>query len=205
LVLAAGGLVCWPLSLVAFIPALVLLRQGWGGRRLDPTNDIKGLEGERRVGEILASLEPDVLSVHDLDLGRGNVDHVAIAPSGVFAIETKHWRGRFARRRGELIHDEFDHPEARRQAMRSALAVHALLADAGIDVWVTPLLVSTRATVWKGGFSVGKVEVLPSSGLQERLLEPMRRLDPAQAVRIRAAQLRGGTPVSVRNVSFDQA
>jgi hypothetical protein len=90
-----------------------------------------------------------MLSVQDLELGRGNVDHAAIAPSGVFAIETNHWQGRFARRRGELIHNEFDHPEVRKQTMGSALAVHDLLAEAGIDVWATPLLVSTVAEVWK--------------------------------------------------------
>jgi hypothetical protein len=56
---------------------------------------LQGAEGEELVGEVLRGLEPQGwLAVHDVSLGRGNVDHVAIGPGGIFAIETKSHRGR---------------------------------------------------------------------------------------------------------------
>jgi hypothetical protein len=56
---------------------------------------LQGAEGEELVGEVLEGLEPQGwLAVHDVSLGRGNVDHVAIGPGGIFAIETKSHRGR---------------------------------------------------------------------------------------------------------------
>ena len=54
----------------------------------------RGASGEEQVGAVLAGMETDGWrAVHDIDLGRGNVDHVAIGPGGVFAIETKARRG----------------------------------------------------------------------------------------------------------------
>ena len=49
-----------------------------------------GRDGERHVAEILDDLKADKVKVlHDLVAGDFNVDHVLIAPQGVFAVETK--------------------------------------------------------------------------------------------------------------------
>lgn len=50
-----------------------------------------GFRGERAVGEYLNSLMLDGCRVfHDFPLnGAGNLDHIVVAPSGVYAIETK--------------------------------------------------------------------------------------------------------------------
>lgn len=56
---------------------------------------LQGAEGEESVGTVLEGLETQGwYAVHDVSLGRGNVDHVAIGPGGIFAIETKSHRGR---------------------------------------------------------------------------------------------------------------
>lgn len=56
---------------------------------------LQGAEGEESVGTILDGLERQGwFALHDVSLGRGNVDHVAIGPGGIFAIETKSHRGR---------------------------------------------------------------------------------------------------------------
>ncbi len=50
------------------------------------------------VGPILDALAADGwLTVHDVRTGRGNIDHIAIGPGGVFAIETKCKRRRIGR------------------------------------------------------------------------------------------------------------
>lgn len=55
----------------------------------------KGAEGEGLTADALSDL-PDTYSVfHDLthpSIG-GNIDHIVVGPTGVFALETKNWRG----------------------------------------------------------------------------------------------------------------
>jgi len=61
------------------------------------TRDYKlGLLGERVVAEELNQLMLDGCRVfHDFPAGRiGNIDHIVVAPSGVYVIETKTWRKR---------------------------------------------------------------------------------------------------------------
>ena len=183
--IAALGFRWWPASL-AVIPMVFLVdRQVRDGRHLDPTRHLDGLEGEQRTGALLQALGSEgVLALHDLDVGRGNVDHVAIAPAGVFAIEVKHLSGgRFHIRRGSgLMQGNRPADGHAAQARRNATAVHELLLRSGLDVWVHPVLVSTKAGVWRDGFAIGRVHVLPLEGLRaivcdgpERLAEPERR------------------------------
>ena len=54
-----------------------------------------GAEGERRVAEVLASVS-GIEIIHDrLAPGRGsaNIDHIVVAPSGVFVIDAKQYSG----------------------------------------------------------------------------------------------------------------
>jgi hypothetical protein len=53
-----------------------------------------GAEGERKTGRALARLEQRGWRiVHDVDARRGNYDHIAVGPAGVFLLETKNLRG----------------------------------------------------------------------------------------------------------------
>jgi hypothetical protein len=57
----------------------------------------RGAEGEEHVGKLLEALvERGWRPIHDVSLGRGNIDHVLIGPGGLFTIETKSHRGRLA-------------------------------------------------------------------------------------------------------------
>ena len=54
----------------------------------------RGARGEEEVGAILDGIDDrGWFSIHDVSIGRGNIDHIAIGPAGVFTIETKHRRG----------------------------------------------------------------------------------------------------------------
>jgi hypothetical protein len=56
---------------------------------------LRGADGERAVGSICAELEADGWhAIHDVSLGRGNVDHILLGPGGIFTIETKSHPGR---------------------------------------------------------------------------------------------------------------
>lgn len=97
LVMAAAwtaGLRGAPLALVELVALGVMLV---GDRLYSAQADrwLRGAEGERAVGTVLAQLEDDGWrALHDISLGRGNVDHVLIGPGGIFTIETKSHPGR---------------------------------------------------------------------------------------------------------------
>ena len=85
-VLSLRGL---PLALVELVALGVMI----GGTRLYSAQAdrwLRGAEGERAVGAVLAQLEDEGWrALHDISLGRGNVDHVLVGPGGIFTIETK--------------------------------------------------------------------------------------------------------------------
>lgn len=65
-----------------------------------------GAAGEEALGARLAKTCPDVIVLHDrlLPGTRTNIDHLAIAPSGVFVIDAKRYKGKIEiqhPRRGE--------------------------------------------------------------------------------------------------------
>ena len=56
----------------------------------------RGARGEELAAAALTKhVTPEVTLLHDRRIpGRGNIDHIAIAPSGVWVIDTKRYRGR---------------------------------------------------------------------------------------------------------------
>src|SRR6202012_132424 len=55
-----------------------------------------GAIGEEAVAAHLASSCPDVIVLHDRRMpgSRANIDHIAIAPSGVLVIDAKRYKGK---------------------------------------------------------------------------------------------------------------
>lgn len=56
-----------------------------------------GRQGEKRVTRLLgSSLNDDYYLINDLYLqgSRGDIDHILLAPNGIFVLETKNWRGK---------------------------------------------------------------------------------------------------------------
>jgi hypothetical protein len=59
----------------------------------DRMNWRKGTLGECQVADLLSSLSDEYSVINDVTTASGNFDHVVVGPTGVFAIETKNWRG----------------------------------------------------------------------------------------------------------------
>ncbi|MCK9151543.1 nuclease-related domain-containing protein [Methanobacterium alcaliphilum] len=57
----------------------------------------KGVRGERKVARYLNTLPQRFFVFNDVTLPniKGNIDHIVVGPTGVFAIETKNYLGRF--------------------------------------------------------------------------------------------------------------
>ena len=132
----------------------------------------RGARGERKVGAVLDGLGPDWHAVHDIYLGRGNIDHVLIGPAGVFTVETKSHSGRIP---VDRIDDAM---------LRQAYAESKVLEEiSGLEV--EPLLVFSNA--WpvgsvparRRGVTVMLVRMLPDALDRRR-----PKLSDAEALKI---------------------
>jgi hypothetical protein len=93
LLLILGALVCLDRILIPVLDRLIT-HEGRATR---------GAEGEEEVGAVLDRLGTSCVVLHDLDTGRGNIDHLVFRQDGaVFLIETKSHRGTVSEEGGEL-------------------------------------------------------------------------------------------------------
>lgn len=59
----------------------------------DKRNWLKGSDGEARIAETLYDLPDGYVVISDIKVKFGNIDHVVIGPTGIYLIDSKHWRG----------------------------------------------------------------------------------------------------------------
>jgi hypothetical protein len=111
---------------------------------------IRGAEAEERIGADLDDLGEDYLVIHDVISPYGNIDHVVIGKqNGVFLIETKAHGGRVSAVDGRLLVNGHE-PEKDfiAQALKSTYWLRDEIHNsAGIDTWITPVVVFTNAFV----------------------------------------------------------
>ncbi|MFA5935461.1 MAG: nuclease-related domain-containing protein [Patescibacteria group bacterium] len=138
---------------------------------------IDGLKGEYKVSTILKEMWPDgVRSVDDIVLskGHGNIDHVAVARTGVWVIETKHISGtislldRVLARDGKVFSKNF-----LQQAFAEGKAVREYLLANGVEnVPIRPMLVfSAFSKVRFGQRPVAGVFVISSLGVRKLIMD----------------------------------
>ncbi|MDQ3725872.1 MAG: NERD domain-containing protein [Actinomycetota bacterium] len=145
----------------------------------------RGAEGEEAVGQILEELAIDGWHVlHDVTFGRGNIDHVAIGPGGVFAIETKSHRG-------QISLDRLD-PKMLAQAYAEKKTLEEKLG-----VPARPLLVFSRAYVigsvpaQRRGVTILPARMLPGFFSRQR---PTLSPEEARSTHDRLAVMAGQAP-----------
>ena len=109
-----------------------------------------GAEGEGVVAAVLDQLPQDFVVFHDFNTVRGNFDHFVIGPTGVFAIETKNWRGTIgADGQGELTQDRTpsSQPYVRQLTCRIMQVREQVIALAGKEVFIQGVIVFPKAKV----------------------------------------------------------
>lgn len=101
----------------------------------------KGARGEERVAGILKSL-PDQYHVFNDFIACGvHVDHVVAGPAGVYAVETKYWRGVITIEDGHILLDgQLPSRSPLAQVRKEAALVKTALENAGWKGDVTPVL-----------------------------------------------------------------
>jgi Nuclease-related domain len=182
---AAGGLlghlVAPKMSLI--IAGLAAIAAGWA-LRFQPSPDAiawrRGAAGERRTARLLEPLERHGWAVlHDLALpgSRANLDHLVIGPGGVFAIDSKQYRGRLQLDAvGKLWHGRYPLAPALRAASREADQAARVLPDPGMAV--VPIVAVHGAQVPWGKVITNGVPVLPARCLPSMLRQLPVALGP---------------------------
>jgi hypothetical protein len=98
------------------------------------------LEGILLSG-ILTHLPESYHVFNDFVAGGKHVDHVVAGPAGVFAVETKYWRGSVTVEDGHVLLDgQLPDRDPLAQALKEAQLVKASLAAAGWNGSVSPVL-----------------------------------------------------------------
>lgn len=175
----------------ACLPVMLVTYRVWD-KKTGPVNNRWGerARGEARVGAELEKLYREGFHVfHDWDRGRGNVDHVAVGPQGVFAVETKAWSGEISAEGGRLKRNGWFVYENKpvTQAMGNAFAVRALIGETyGTEPFVVPILCFSRAEVLCYG-PVSKVEVTSIGALARVVMERRVRYSGSEVAGISQA------------------
>ena len=145
----------------------------------------KGARGEEKVSGILESL-PDAYHVfNDFTVGRNHIDHVVVGPGGIFAIETKFWRGAVTVEDGHILLDgQLPDRSPLQQTSREALLVRSALAEAGYNGFVTPVLAFASDSFVAHRANVGGTVVINSNELQASFSTDRVVIPPAEVDRL---------------------
>ena len=142
-----------------------------------------GARGEERVSRILSELPDRYHVFNDFVAGRTHVDHVVVGPAGVFAVETKFWRGKVTVEEGCILVDgQLPSRAPLAQVLREAARVKAELAKAGWSGTVTPVLAFASNTFLAriaelNGVVVLNASEIPNSFSTERVVIPPEELE----------------------------
>ena len=112
-----------------------------------------GWQGEKQVAKFLSSrLSDDYFLINDLYLhdGGGDIDHIVLAPSGVFVLETKNWSGNITcngddwQRAGKRNFKGSPSRQVKRNAAKIKRIIDSSQAFRSLDVWVEGIVVFTN-------------------------------------------------------------
>jgi hypothetical protein len=159
-----------------------------------------GAAGEEMLAKDLSSRCPGVLMLHDLRIpgSRANIDHIALAPSGVLVIDAKRYKGKIR------VETPWRGPQRLRIAGRDRTkliagldkqvsVVRESLAGIADDIQVSGCLCFIAPEGWLASaelpaFRTLRVQGYPLYGVR-RLARELRREGPLSTERLRAIQI----------------
>lgn len=144
----------------------------------------KGARGEERVSSILKNLPANYHVFNDFVAGGKHIDHVVVGPAGVFAVETKYWRGEITVEDGHILLDgQLPDRSPLAQTVKEAQLVKSTLASAGWKGDVTPVLAFASDTFKqhcaevRGAVVINSCELEKSFAATERVVIAPAELD----------------------------
>ncbi len=180
------GLTKQPSPLITFlismlgIPTIVLLVH-LILKKLERTrlNFRKGATGEALVGYILAGFPDAYRIIPGVETTFGDIDHVVVGPTGVYAIDTKNWRGIVtADDEGELLlNGRPTKKPAIRNLTRSIMtAKKKIKVRLALDPYVRGVLAFPSARVEAKWGTTGSVHCITDEQLYDYIVEKKKRL-----------------------------
>ncbi|MBN1762167.1 MAG: NERD domain-containing protein [Methanomicrobia archaeon] len=149
-----------------------------------------GAVGENRVANVLARFPDEWFIFNDMVVGRSQIDHLVVAPVGVFTIETKNYRGTIygnaAKQKWSQVinHHETTFYNPVKQGIGHSVALSKFLAECGLkNVWVDTIVVFAEPRVNLKVFSP-KVPVIYLSELRELLNKQKQVMDSGYCTKI---------------------
>jgi len=148
----------------------------------------KGARGEERVSGILQSLSSGYHVFNDFTVGRKHIDHVVVGPGGVFAVETKFWRGQVTIEDGHVLLDgQLPDRDPLVHSIQEATTVRNALVRAGWTGLVTPVLAFASDSFVAHRAEVRGVVVINAGELRagfesDRVVLPPAELDRLVAI-----------------------
>jgi hypothetical protein len=144
-----------------------------------------GAEEECVVASVLDGLPKEFVVFHDFNTAQGNFDHLIVGPTGLFALETKNFRGTIASGAdGELVRDgvPVTEPHVKRLVCRIMAVREKLIALAGYEVFIQGVMVFPKARVQAKFGSTQSVHCLREGRLCDYLTDAKwgRKLTPLQ-------------------------
>lgn len=143
----------------------------------------KGARGERRSAEVLDPLGKRgfvILYNRLMPDGRGDIDAIAIGPTGVWVIETKNLSGAVEVVRDRLFVKDQDRQAMVDQVYREAFAVQQIVGDllASAVTMVVPVLCIHGSRTPRLDRTVGGVRIASGGNLASLLTSGLKKLDP---------------------------
>ena len=143
----------------------------------------KGATGERRSAEALDPLGKRgfvILYNRLMPDGRGDIDSIAIGPTGVWVVETKNLSGAVEIVRDKLFVKDRDRQAMVEQVYREAFAVQQIVGDllAPTITMAVPVLCIHGSRTPRFDRSVGGVRIASGGNLAPLLTAGLQRLDP---------------------------
>jgi len=163
----------------------------WSAKRL--RSFIKGAEGEETVARILSFLPASHTVFNDLQLDSGGplFDHIVVAPSGVFVIETKNWSGEIAFQNGQVLCNGA--PPTRsplKQVKEAAAALLDYLSAKGCpEAPVHPVVCFVSNTLHGGPINIGGVLICTETELNTLFENTIETPLPAGALGMISSEL----------------
>ena len=163
-------LLSWPILLIAYWIAYKEIKE-LDKQRLDLR---KGAVGEAIVSYILESFPDDFRVIHDLSTAHGNLDHVVIGPTGVFAVDAKNWRGVITADGNDeiLLNGKPTDKPAVKNFMRNIMCVKEKVKTlSNLETYFHGLLVFTSARVEANWGKTGSVNCITDEQLYDYIVE----------------------------------
>lgn len=144
-----------------------------------------GARGEERVANLFSLLSDRYHIFNDVVVGKSQIDHIVVGPSGVFVVETKFWRGRVTVEDSAILVDSrppSNSPLA--QVARETEAVRGALAKTGWNGAVTPLLVFASDSFVHKCIELGGTIIMNSNEIEKSFSNNRNVMSSDEIVRL---------------------